>query len=76
MRCTCGTVAYLYPFLQPPKQTAVEVPTSYADSGVYKFSRVFPANSPLNDVFVATLPIIMDCMHGVNGAILVRDKHL
>lgn len=53
-------------------QTQIEVPTSYADSGVYTFSRVFRASQSIEDVFHSTLPIVMDCALGVNGAILVR----
>ena len=54
-------------------QTQIEVPTSYADSGVYTFSRVFRASQSIEDVFHSTLPIVMDCALGVNGAILVRS---
>lgn len=64
------TVSLLWLFEFPP-QTEVEVPTSYADSGVYSFTRVFPAHTPTSDVYHAVLPIVIDCASGVSGAVLV-----
>ena len=56
----------------PRSQDSVEIPTSYADSGLYRFSRVFSSNYAIEDVYHAALPVVVDCIHGVNGAILVR----
>jgi hypothetical protein len=52
-------------------QTEVVVRTSYADSSRYTFSKVFPPTFRIDDVFAGLLPIVLDCVNGVNGAILV-----
>ena len=54
-------------------QTEVVVRTSYADRSTYSFSRVFPPPSPpLDDIFKSVLPVVLDCVNGINGAVLVR----
>ena len=51
----------------------MEVATSYASSGLYRFARVFDmARSFTNaDVFASTMPIIMECLQGNDVAVIV-----
>jgi hypothetical protein len=53
-------------------QTEVVVRTSYADQTTFSFSRVFTPHSHMDDVFQAVLPVVLDCVEGINGAVLVR----
>lgn len=54
------------------RQTTVEIPTSYADSGLYRFSQVFPSTYTNEEVYSAVAPLVAACAEGVNGTILVR----
>ena len=45
--------------------------TSYADSTLYPFTKVFRAPHLCDDVFQPLLPVVLDCINGVNGAIVV-----
>ncbi len=53
-------------------QSEVVVRTSYADQTTFSFSRVFTPHSHMDDVFMAVLPVVRDCVKGINGAVLVR----
>lgn len=45
--------------------------TSYADNAMFPFSRVFRPPHQCGDVFQPLLPVVLDCINGINGAIVV-----
>jgi hypothetical protein len=64
---TIGVVANCFQI----SQDSIEIPTSYADSGLYRFAHVFQPQDSIEKIFQSVLPVVLDCVNGVNGAIVV-----
>lgn len=56
-------------------QNSVVMRTSYADNRVFPFTKVFKPPHNGEDTFQPLLPVVLDCINGVNGAIVVRVAH-
>jgi hypothetical protein len=68
---SCRRVVVLLTAAVSLAQATVEVETSYADSGVYKFDRVFDSAFSLEDVYLSVSEVVAAAFNGTTGTIMV-----